>query len=77
MFGVDLNMPVKEQSKRSMLEHLTFFFDPLGLISLVTITGNDMYREACDLKLSWDNQLTGTIKDKVDQLERKFNTIKD
>ena len=56
--GVDLNIPVKEQSKRGMLKHLASIFDPLGLISPVTLTGEDIYREACDLKLSWNEQLT-------------------
>ena len=51
-FGVDLDIPVKEQSKRGMLKHLASIFDPLGLISSVTLTGKDMCREACDLKLS-------------------------
>ena len=62
--GVDLNIPVKEQSKRGMLKHLASIFDPLGLISPVTLTGKDMYREACDLKLSWDEHLTEPLRTK-------------
>ena len=58
MFGVDLDIPVKEQSKRGMLKHIASIFDPLALISPVTLTGRDMYREPCDLKLLCDEQLT-------------------
>ena len=62
--GVDPDIPVKEQSKRGMLKHLASIFDPLGLISPVTLTGKDMYRNACDLKLSWDEQLTEPLRTK-------------
>ena len=40
-FGVDLDIPVKEQSKRGMLKQLVF--EPLGLISPVTLNKIDMY----------------------------------
>ena len=63
-FGVDLDIPVKEQSKRGMLKHLASIFDPLGLISPAELIGKDMYREACDLKLSWDEQLTKPLRTK-------------
>ena len=75
-FGVDLHIPVKKQSKRGMLKHLAFVFDPLELISSVTLTGNNMYREACHLKLSWDEQLTEPLRTKwikfSESLRKKF-----
>ena len=74
--GVDLDIPLKEQSKRGMLKHLASIFDPLGLISPVTLTGEDIYREACDLKLSWNEQLTEPLRTKwikwSESLPQKF-----
>ena len=74
--GVDLNIPVKEQSKRGILKHLASIFGPLGLISPVTLTVKDMYREACDLKLSWVEQLTEPLRTKwikwSENLPQKF-----
>ena len=43
-----------------MLKHLASIFDPLGF----TLAGKDMYREARDLKLSWDEQLTEPLRTK-------------
>ena len=43
-----------------MLKHLASIFDPFGF----TLAGKDMYREACDLKLSWDEQLTEPLRTK-------------
>ena len=45
-----------------MLKHLASIFDPLGLISHVTFTGRDIYRELCDLKLSRHEQLTKLLR---------------
>ena len=74
--GVDLDIPLKEQSKRGMLKHLASIFDPLGLITPVPLTGKDMYREACDLKLLWDEQQTEPLKTKwikwSESLPQKF-----
>ena len=61
---VDLDITVREQSKRGMLKHLAYIFDQLGLISPATLTGKDMYREACDRKISWDEQLTEPLRTK-------------
>ena len=77
-FGVDLDIPVKEQSKRGMLKQLVF--EPLGLISPVTLNKIDMYREACDLKLSWDEQLTEPLRSKwikwSESLPQKFEVCR-
>ena len=74
--GYGIGIPVKEQSKRGMLKYLASTFDPLGLISPATLPGKHMYREACDLKLSWDEQLTEPLKTKwikwSESLPRKF-----
>ena len=59
-----------------MLKHLASIFDPLGLISPVSLTGEDIYREACDLKLSWNEQLTEPLRTKwikwSESLPQKF-----
>ena len=59
-----------------MSKHLASIFDPLGLITPVPLTGKDMYREACDLKLLWDEQQTEPLKTKwikwSESLPQKF-----
>ena len=56
-FGVKFDLPRQELNKRAMLKVLASIFDPLGLVSPITLLGKDMYRRACDLKLPWDQQL--------------------
>ena len=40
-----------------MLNFLPSIYNPVGIISPVILLSKDMYREACDLKLSWDQTL--------------------
>ena len=61
-FGVNTCIPGQEHSKRGMLKFLASIYDPLGLISPITLLGKDMYRRACDLKLSWDETLPDELK---------------
>ena len=61
-FGVGFDIPGKEQSEEGILKHLAFILDALGLISPVTLTGKEMYSEACELLR--DEQLTEPLKTK-------------
>ena len=67
--GVYLDIPVEQQSKGGMLKHLASIFDSLEIISPVTLTGKDMYREANDLKIFVGWATNRAIKNKVDELE--------
>jgi hypothetical protein len=40
-------------TKRSILEAIAKIYDPLGLVSPVTLAGKTLYREACDLSIGW------------------------
>ncbi|XP_022777784.1 uncharacterized protein LOC111319238 [Stylophora pistillata] len=48
-----------ETTKRGVLSHLAKIYDPLGLVSPVTLIGKQLYRDICDSKVSWDTQLPG------------------
>ena len=52
-----------------MLKHLASIFDSLEIISPVTLTGKDMYRESNDLKIFVGWATNRAIKNKVDELE--------
>ena len=61
-FGVNLDIPETANTKRGMLKFLASVFDPLGLISPIMLLGKNMFREACDLKLTWDEELPTKLK---------------
>ena len=44
-------------TKRGMLKFLASIHDPAGIISPVTLLAEDMCKDACNLKLSWDQRL--------------------
>lgn len=50
-----------EPTKRNMLSLLASLFDPLGLISPVTVSMKILFQEICSEKLDWDEMLTGEI----------------
>ena len=53
-----------EPTKRNILSLLASLFDPLGLISQVTVSMKILFQEICSSKLDWDETLTGEIKGK-------------
>ena len=56
-FGVNFQVPDQPTTKTGMLKFLASIYDPADIISSVMLLAKDMYREACDLKLSWDQRL--------------------
>lgn len=50
-----------ETTKRGVLSHLAKIYDPLGLVSPVTLIGKQLYRDICDSKVPWDTQLPGPL----------------
>ena len=56
-FGVNFQVPDHPTIKRGMLKFLASIYDPVGIISPVMLLAKDMYREECNLKLSWDQRL--------------------
>ena len=43
-----------EHTKRGVLAKIAKIYDPLGLVSPITLTGKILYRDACDLQVAWD-----------------------
>ena len=41
-------------TKRELLRNLAKIYDPLGLVSPITVKGKHIYREACKQKVPWD-----------------------
>ena len=50
-------------TKRGILGKVARIYDPLGLISPTTLQGKLLYREACEQKCKWDDELIaqGTV----------------
>ena len=51
-------------TKRGILSKLARIYDPLGLVSPITVAGKMIYREVCDAKWSWDTQIEGKMADR-------------
>ena len=69
-------MPSKTKedvTKREILKTLASIYDPLGLISPVTLRGKLIYRAACDEKVAWDEPLS---KDLMKRWENFKQTLK-
>ena len=49
--------PTETITKREVLGKLAKIYDPLGLASPITLEGKMLYREACELRLPWDQKL--------------------
>ena len=51
-------------TKRGILGKIARVYDPLGVVSPMTLTGKLLYREACELKSGWDTQLPCELANK-------------
>ena len=51
-------------TKRGILGKLARVYDPLGLVSPLTLTGKTLYRDACDLRIAWDEPLPSLLQHK-------------
>ena len=60
--GVAFPVTTKEvATKRTVLSEIASIFDPLGLVSPVSIVGKMIYRDICDNNLPWDKELSGNL----------------
>ena len=48
-------------TKRELLQNLAKIYDPLGLVSPVTVKGKHIYREACKQKVPWDAKIPAPL----------------
>ena len=44
-------------TRREMLSYVSYFYDPLGLISPVVLQGKVLFQDATTLKLGWDDNV--------------------
>lgn len=60
---ITVKFPMKraEATKRGILGKVASVYDPLGLVSPMTLGGKLLYRNACQLKIAWDKQLPGDL----------------
>ena len=59
-------------TKRGVLRKLASIYDPLGLVSPVTLLGKCLYRAVWCEKLAWDAELTGRLKLKWQRWEQSL-----
>jgi hypothetical protein len=65
-------------TKRGLLATLAKIYDPLGLVSPVTLQGKLIYRDVCDSKVSWDSDLPQKLQQRwnkfVNSLPKSLGT---
>ena len=59
--GVRFPSETAEPTKRGILGKVARIYDPLGLVSPITLGGKLLYRDACNEKGAWDAQLPGDL----------------
>ncbi|XP_046853560.1 uncharacterized protein LOC124446735, partial [Xenia sp. Carnegie-2017] len=59
----------KSPTKRNILSRLAKIYDPIGIASPLLLQGKQIYREVCDLKLPWDAELIGKLKQSWEKWE--------
>ena len=55
-------------TKRNLVSIATRFFDPLGVVTPVTVLFKMFCQQLCEVKIGWDEPLTGSLLEKWDQL---------
>ena len=61
-----VEIPTESQrlTKRNILKTLASIYDPLGFISPVLLIGKILFRNLCDLRIPWDNEIPEEIENK-------------
>ena len=58
---VELPTEPSPPTKRGVLSQLARIYDPLGVASPISLQGKVLYREACKMKLGWDQKITSEL----------------
>ena len=67
------NVETNTITKRSILSIAAKFYDPLGLISPVTLRFKQMFQELCKSKVDWDEPLNDEFCEEWNQIVQKLN----
>ena len=70
---------LEHTTKRSVLSTIAWFYDPLGLLSPITVPLKQIYHVVCKMKVNWDAQLPQEIRSKWGELMQDIaaNTVVD
>ena len=60
--------------KRGVLSKLAKVYDPLGLVSPMTLEGKVIFRDVCDQKQAWDTKLAGPLLRRWQKWEQSLPT---
>ena len=61
-FRVEIPTESQRLTKRNILKTLASIYDPLGFISPVLLIGKILFRNLCDLRIPWDNEIPQEIE---------------
>lgn len=61
-----------EPTKRGILSKVAKIYDPLGLVSPITLGGKFLYCDICDAKLAWDAKLPSDLMQNWVRREEKL-----
>ena len=62
-------------TKRGILVFLASIYDPLGIISPCTLVGKVLFRDACDFKLDWDDELPEKLRTRFSEWIRRLPQV--
>ena len=71
---IEVSFPVAaaEPTKRGILGKIAKIYDPLGLVSPVTLAGKVLCRDVCDLRIAWDTPLPWEMRQKWTKWEENL-----
>ncbi len=61
-----------QKTKRRVLSKLAKVYDPLGLVSPLTLERKQIYRDECDAKRPWDTNLDDKLMERWERWERSL-----
>ena len=63
-FKVEIPTESQPLTKRNILKTLASIYQPLGFISHVLLIGKILFRNLCDLRIPYDNEIPQEIENK-------------
>ena len=61
---------VEKVTKRGILTTTARIYDPLGLVSPTTLVSKMLYRQVCDMKFPWDQELPSDLRSRWKEWEK-------